>query len=251
LIVANKHIPEVIFHKCFYGYSRYKDDLCQEGYLAILERAQDFDETRGTKFFSFVYRNVYWAMMAAIPRDCFPVNLTGDAWQGALKVRKAREHLKRKKDSPHVTAEEIATHLGISVAQIKNFMEAEKRTHPVSLDAPVLPRKVKKQFIEMADSPDQDIENDEAQYLFEEIYRECESRACGGSERKKYIFKNRIGTNEKGDEVGIMTHEEIAKHYNVKRQSIQRQEADMWLRVGDVMRRRLKGLIRPLISDNK
>ncbi len=99
-----------------------EENLLSAGTLGLIEAARGFDPDRGVAFRTFAYRRIRGAIIDELRRNC---PLPQRVLENLSLVRSARMQL-----MPPATAEEIANHTGLSVAEVQECVEASRLTAP-------------------------------------------------------------------------------------------------------------------------
>jgi RNA polymerase primary sigma factor len=109
-------------------------DLINEGNIGLVKAAKRFDETRGFKFISYAVWWIRQSILQAIAEQSRAVRLPLNKIGTISKIYKSHSVLEQKHERPP-TAEEIASELDLSTAQVKSAMKNSGRH--VSMDAPL------------------------------------------------------------------------------------------------------------------
>ncbi|AJY44722.1 RNA polymerase factor sigma-32 [Martelella endophytica] len=124
----------------FRGFGLPKSDLVQEGYVGLLEAAARFDHKRGVRFSTYASWWVRAAMQDFVLRNWSIVRGGTSSTQKALffKLRRLRARIaaRDRELSAQAIYEEIASSLGVTVADVQN-MDSRLSANDTSLQATV------------------------------------------------------------------------------------------------------------------
>ena len=109
------------------------DDLFQVGCIGLLKAIENFDPALGVRFSTYGVPMISGEIRRFL-RDNSPIRVSRSLRDTAYKVLQARENMRRE-NQREPTAEELSSHLGLTVEEINSAMDAI--ASPVSLHDPV------------------------------------------------------------------------------------------------------------------
>lgn len=125
-------------HKLARRYARSSepyDDLAQVASLGLLKAIERFDPDRGTGFSSFAIPTISGELKRYFRDSAWSVHVPRGAQERALAIEEASAHL-LSRDGKAPSAQVLADHLGLSVEQILDGLQAGRAYDTISLDAP-------------------------------------------------------------------------------------------------------------------
>jgi RNA polymerase sigma-B factor len=131
-----KHLPLVQFlARKFADRGEPLDDLIQVGTIGLIKAIDRFDASLGFEFSTFATPNIVGEIKRHFRDKTWAVRVPRRLQELSASVSKAREELTNKLDRSPTTAE-IAKHLGISMHDVVEALEANAAYSTVSLDVP-------------------------------------------------------------------------------------------------------------------
>ena len=117
------------------GVSEPYDDLLQVASLGLLNAVDRFDSSRGTPFAGFAKPTILGELKRYFRDKVWTVRVPRSVHDRMARVEQATEKLTLELHRPP-SAQELAEHLAVDVADVLEILEAQHNRRPLSLDAP-------------------------------------------------------------------------------------------------------------------
>lgn len=186
-------------------------DLINEGNIGLIKAAERFDETRGFKFISYAVWWIRQSILQALAEQArlvrLPLNKIGSINKVNATYTFLEQQLQRE-PSP----EEIATHLEITVRDVKQALKGYKRH--VSMDAPLANDEEKGNMYDVFLSDDQSMPD--SRLLDESLKTEIENSLASLHPREADIIKLFYGLNGESPK----SLEEIGKYVGLTKERV-------------------------------
>lgn len=187
-------------------------DLINEGNLGLIKAAQRFDETRGFKFISYAVWWIRQSILQALAEQARIVRLPLNKIGSIGKINRAFSELEQKLERPP-SADELAHHLEISVADVKQALASSGRH--MSMDAPL------KESDESSSSMYDVLENDslpspEKDLIHESLQKEINRSLKTLTQREADVLKLYFGLDGNRQ----MSLDEIGMRFDLTRERV-------------------------------
>ncbi|WAM34079.1 SigB/SigF/SigG family RNA polymerase sigma factor [Caldicellulosiruptor morganii] len=132
LVNRHLHIAEIVAKK-FVNRGIEYDDLYQVACVALINAVERFEPNKGYKFSSFATPTIMGEIKRYFRDRASLIRLPRRIYETSSKIKLATEELSTKLKRPP-KIEEIAEHLGMSIEEVLEIMEASSNYLPQSLD---------------------------------------------------------------------------------------------------------------------
>ena len=185
-------------------------DLINEGNMGLIKAAQRFDETRGFKFISYAVWWIRQSILQALAEQSRIVRLPLNKIGSINKINKAFAHLEQILERAP-KAQEIATHLEISLTEVKESMKNNGRH--VSMDAPLLSDEETNMYDVLKN--DEGV-TPETELLYDSLKKEIDRAVSTLTTREADVVRLYFGLGDSHP----MTLEEIGEKFDLTRERV-------------------------------